>query len=476
MRNCCGLVAQESELPSHRLLKCAHSSRKNRLAGRPFSLRIPFHNVLWASVDEHELTIHYAYSVSPKVVQPRPLAFPIAKAGQHHVRAWTSLLLDRAYGTSQRKKSIKVLVNPFGGKGKAKQYFLQEIEPIFAASRCTLDVEYTRFSGHAVEIAEKLDLSTFDVVASCSGDGLPHEVFNGLGKRGDAIEALQQVAVVQLPCGSGNAMSMNLNGTASPSLAAVAVVKGKRTSLDLMSITQGEKRSVSFLSQSIGLVAEVDLGTDHLRWMGDVRFTYGFLIRLLEKTIYPCDIALKVVSADKAAIREHFRKHINSPKPLSRDFRRLSATSSTSGLPPLRFGTVNDPLPADWAVSSCPNLSTFYAGNMPFMTADANFFQAALPSDGCIDVLRIDADISRAESIKSLLAVEKGKLFDMGHVKYWKVEGFRITPRPRKSSTEGLISIDGEKVPFEPFQVEVHQALGTVLSRDGKMFETPPLA
>jgi len=47
--------------------------------------------------------------------------------------------------------------------------------------------------------------------------------------------------------------------------------------VDLFSVTQGEKRSFSFFSQSLGLMADLDLGTDHLRWMGDTRFVYGLL-------------------------------------------------------------------------------------------------------------------------------------------------------------------------------------------------------
>jgi len=45
--------------------------------------------------------------------------------------------------------------------------------------------------------------------------------------------------------------------------------------VDLFSLTQGGKRSISFMSQALGLMADVDLGTEHLRWMGDSRFVYG---------------------------------------------------------------------------------------------------------------------------------------------------------------------------------------------------------
>ena len=47
--------------------------------------------------------------------------------------------------------------------------------------------------------------------------------------------------------------------------------------VDLFSVTQGGKRTISFMSQSSGLMAEVDIGTENLRWMGDSRFVIGFL-------------------------------------------------------------------------------------------------------------------------------------------------------------------------------------------------------
>jgi sphingosine kinase len=52
---------------------------------------------------------------------------------------------------------------------------------------------------------------------------------------------------------------------------------GQPMKVDLFSITQGEKRTVSFMSQAVGLMADLDIGTDNLRWMGDTRFIYGLL-------------------------------------------------------------------------------------------------------------------------------------------------------------------------------------------------------
>lgn len=47
--------------------------------------------------------------------------------------------------------------------------------------------------------------------------------------------------------------------------------------VDVCSLTQNGKRTLSFMSQVVGLIADLDIGTDHLRWMGEARFTYGFL-------------------------------------------------------------------------------------------------------------------------------------------------------------------------------------------------------
>jgi sphingosine kinase len=47
--------------------------------------------------------------------------------------------------------------------------------------------------------------------------------------------------------------------------------------VDVFSVTQKGKRSISFMSQSLGLAADLDIGTENLRWMGETRFMYGFL-------------------------------------------------------------------------------------------------------------------------------------------------------------------------------------------------------
>lgn len=429
---------------------------------------ISYFHILWAEQNGSDIFIHYAEVKSASVLRATTLSYPLEKPSSTDITLWVESLLARAYGKAQRQKRIKVLVNPFGGQGAAQKLYTREIEPIFAAARCQVDVEHTKYQGHAVEIAEQLDADAWDVVACCSGDGVPHEVWNGFGRKKDASKTLRKVAVAQMPCGTGNALSLCLNGTASCSVAAVCVVKGVRRPMDLISVTQGEKRTLSFLSQSVGIVAESDLGTEHLRWMGDFRFTWGFLVRLFGKTVYPCDIAVGVAIADKPAIREAYRRGIEQGaaegwENSTLEIGHLVGDEGENGLPPLRYGTINDPLPADWSLVPHDTLGNFYAGNMPYMAAAAVFFPTALPADGCLDLLRVDGLIKRRTALKMLTALESGNLFNIKAVNYQKISGFRLIP---KGGGDGYISIDGERVPFTPFQAEVHRGLATVLMRD----------
>jgi sphingosine kinase len=153
-------------------------------------------------------------------------------------------------------------------------------------------------------------------------------------------------------------MCWNLAGTGDVSAATLSIIKSIRKPLDLVSISQGEERFLSFLSQSFGIIAEVDLGTEELRWMGGFRFTVGLMHRLWKQTVYPCDLAVGVAMDNKETIREHYRQGIGQDDD--------DPDNENRGLPPLRFGTVNSPLPEDWQLVHYPNMGNFYAGNVGY--------------------------------------------------------------------------------------------------------------
>lgn len=100
------------------------------------------------------------------------------------------------------------------------------------------------------------------------------------------------------------------------------------------------------------------------------------------------------------------------------------------------------------------------------MAPDVIFFNAAWINDGFMDLITVDGDVPAAKAPGLMLSVSNNSFFDNPLVTYRKVSAFRIIP---KNQDDGYISIDGEKVPFEPFQAEVHQGLGMVITKRGLM-------
>jgi sphingosine kinase len=328
------------------------------------------------------LNIDFAQEASKSKLRAAKLSYPVPPiASLDTINAFISTLISRSYGAAQNRKRAYVLVNPNAGPGGADRVFSREARPIFEAARMDLTVVTTTYAGEAGKLAEEMDVDAFDVVVACSGDGLPHEIFNGLGRRRDARRALGRTAVAMIPCGSGNAMAINLYGTHDPSLSALAIVKGVRTPFDLVSVTQGEERRLSFLSQALGLVAVLDITTENMRWLGSHRFTLGFLKEVLQKNLYPCDIAVKVEIEHKEGVKEHYKNKVlenngygNAEEGAGKSDRDSETTrmgtpgqDEEMGLPPLRYGTVRDKLPEGWELIPHEKLWSFYCGNVSFL-------------------------------------------------------------------------------------------------------------
>ena len=343
-----------------------------RLIGPGPKQSIPLYNVLWVEISGNRINIDYALRASKKLIKPAKLSFSLStsepSSGSPTPETFVAALLSRAYGDAPSRKRAYVLINPNSGPGKARRQWETEVKPLFEAARMGIEAVILTRGGEATELVEKADLSKYDTIMACSGDGTVYEIFNGLGKRKDAGKALSTMAVSHIPCGSGNAFSCNVYGSHHPTFAALAIIKGIVTPMDLVSVTQGNTRIVSFLSQTLGLIADCDIGTEHLRWMGPARFEFGIATRLFKKKCYPCDYAVKVEIDEKDGVKEHYKRHTSSSN-LAKVTTNLEIDAGNEGLPPLKYGTAEDPLPEGWELVRYDKIGTFYAGNVriPFV-------------------------------------------------------------------------------------------------------------
>ncbi|CDR37709.1 CYFA0S01e15456g1_1 [Cyberlindnera fabianii] len=372
-------------------------------------------------------------------------------------------IYERSYPDITPRKKIMAIVNPHGGKGKALSLFLEKAMPILDAAECEVTVVKTQGNKHAIQIAEEMDIGKYDVVACASGDGIPYEVFNGFYKRPDRARALNKIAVTQLPCGSGNAMSNSCHGTNEPSFAALSLVKSKVVNIDLMAVTQDGQTTVSFLSQTFGIIADADIGTEHLRFLGPVRFDIGVVQGILTKKRYPCEIAIKYAAKHKDELRSFYEQH--SPAVADKN-----GTEITEKNLELRYDP-RSTIPDDWEVLEqdfSDTISVFYTGKMPVISPNVNFFPASLPNDGAIDLIMMTAETPLTKKVPIMLSVDSGKHVDSSDVIHSKVLAYRLVPKLGK----GFLSIDGENYPFHEYQVEVLPNAAKTLAKGGVYVET----
>ncbi|KAJ3847517.1 ATP-NAD kinase-like domain-containing protein [Lentinula lateritia] len=402
---------------------------------------VPLHNVIAASYHPDARLLKVAYVLRKKKKGPLELVHLDGQVERSRAEAAGKLaktMLDWAYKDKKLNRRLKVLINPHGGVGKAVAVFNKLVEPVLRTAGCSLDVVYTKKTGDAYEIAKSLPLGEFDALLSVSGDGLIHEVLNGFANHAYPRKAFQ-TPVAPIPTGSGNGLSLNLLGSPMP--------------VDVFSITQNGKQTVSFMSQALGLMADLDLGTEDLRWMGDSRFMYGLFRGLIKFKSCNVQLSYKVVEQDK---RKMFDNLKSKRSQTSSELILQETQDADSSLPKTK---VNLDETEGWTIFSEP-LLYMYAGKGPDFMA----FPVSLPDDGLIDIVaQSTTNFSRTDVLASFGGAPKGDLYWNDSLHYLKAEAYRIKPLSEK----GYLSIDGESYPFEEFQVEVLPRLATLLSSYG---------
>ncbi|NNJ72673.1 MAG: acylglycerol kinase family protein, partial [Enterobacterales bacterium] len=74
--------------------------------------------------------------------------------------------------------NVLLIYNPFAGNGRAKS-LLDPVLDYCKAAGLNVTLRKTEYSGHAVELTAKADLSHYDALLASGGDGTLYEVVNG---------------------------------------------------------------------------------------------------------------------------------------------------------------------------------------------------------------------------------------------------------------------------------------------------------
>uniref|UniRef100_H3CRL8 sphingosine kinase n=1 Tax=Tetraodon nigroviridis TaxID=99883 RepID=H3CRL8_TETNG len=204
-----------------------------------------------------------------------------------------------------RPRRLLLLVNPFSGRGQAMQWCQTQILPMIKEANISYNLIQTERQNHARELIREISLPEWDGIVIVSGDGLLHEVINGLMERPDWEQAIK-IPVGILPCGSGNALAGSINHNAGYDMClreslllncCFLLCRGGVRPMDVVSVTTSPppssnnhtappRRLFSFLSVAWGFVSDVDIESERYRGLGSARFTLGTLVRIASLRSY----------------------------------------------------------------------------------------------------------------------------------------------------------------------------------------------
>jgi diacylglycerol kinase family enzyme len=245
-------------------------------------------------------------------------------------------------------------------------------------------------------------------------------------------------------------MTASLFGDCDPSYAAWQAVNNTHMMVDLMSLTSiGDDRPPLwlFLSVSFGWIAHADLGTEKMRWAGNVRFSAGAAYQVVLKKKYKCSVATHGAQAPPADLNVDAITQRTAIKNQLRDFyneryNRRQVDYIHTELP--KDGNIGDiidsNLPMDkWQHANYEQMNCFYAGKAPWVSKEACAFPTALANDGYIDVCMLSG-AGWGEGFEILRGFDQGLHFNHPTISYQKVKAFKLIPgiRYQGDDTENL--------------------------------------
>lgn len=382
---------------------------------------------------------------------------------------WDSLLNENM-GLIRHKKPLLILVNPKSGVGTALKTFHDLVGPILDEADVPYDMVLTTRSGYGQDLIVNEDLSRWGGIVIISGDGLLYEVVQGLFKRPDWAK-VTKIPLSIIAGGSGNGLARTLAFESGDSYqnngilaSAMSLVRRRYRSMDLLAVQSASGKNVyAFLSIGWGFMADCDIESETLRFMGEPRFVLWSLWR--------------------ATVFRHYRGRLSYKRAHPKESKGSQASSadddtyidpnwsakddypSSDGVPvhmtsEFMLPSLSKPVPDDWTVVE-EDFVMVYATNTAFIATLLQPAPQAKMDDGTIWLLIIKKGVSRMEMIRILRGVEQGTHTEFSSVQIVPVSAFRLEPL----SKTGHIVVDGELIDYEPIQAQVLPSYFNIITK-----------
>ncbi|RFS18498.1 diacylglycerol kinase family protein [Emticicia sp. C21] len=174
-------------------------------------------------------------------------------------------------------KKLLLLVNPYSGSGKslaACEYLKRNVKGY------EFNTLVSQYKGHFVDFLQKEDLTQYEKIIIFGGDGTMHEVTNGIAGKIDTPPLLL------FPCGGGKALNHDINNlTWESSLQKFHQNNTKQIDIFKVQFPKNqatEKMVYGFNIIGWGLVSNINLTSEKLRWLGGLRYSVAAVIHIFK--------------------------------------------------------------------------------------------------------------------------------------------------------------------------------------------------
>lgn len=388
--------------------------------------------------------------------------------------------------SSPSPRRLLIMINPASGSGRALSIFHRDVYPLLAEAGISMKVFVTSSSGSASDFIKEVDLDLYDGLVIISGDGLVYEVVNGIMRRSDREDVLK-IPLGIIPGGSGNGLAFSINYAVgdhqfkNPILTSIQnVVGGRRTPLDLVEVRTKSGIYHSILSVGWGLLADIDIESESLRFLGGFRFTVWGVVRTLGLRRYRGRLSFLPYQQGWASKRPNSFLSDEGDNEVKKDVDVLEETTTKvqQDLQQPYIPDLSDPVPTSWTTIE-DDFIMVYSGNVTHMAADCFLAPSSRLDDGVMWLLFLRGkNISRRRAAQFLLALNHGKHVDLPYVTLIPVQAFRLeslagreeeeTRCPRggvRKRKSGVMTIDGELVDTDIIQAHILPSCLTVMSK-----------
>ena len=172
-------------------------------------------------------------------------------------------------------KKVLIIYNPVSGT-KSNKAMISQLLNYYKLNNINYFLLKTEYKNHAKEFCANNSLAEYDDLIICGGDGTFNEVINGVvinkNKKNPRLGFL--------PGGTGNSFMHDLNAV-EPNKAINKIIKNNSDTLDILKLTYNNKTIYSFNIVGWGLVTDILILAEKMRFLKSIRYNVASLFYIL---------------------------------------------------------------------------------------------------------------------------------------------------------------------------------------------------